>query len=525
MYIALAARNNGAAQHKIPQPLARRTAIVGSAKGQPRLTNLRVVGHSQKRASSSLAMALGPGPPVKKCRIVEKFASSCAVSRMPAPLPQPLEPSPAIGGRRKSAKPPAPRKDTKSGGSGSYCEPGSVFEGDLEHVQRHRAEGRDRNCLRCIYLSDPRKLEQCAGLPLPSGGSRIWLEPAPSHKGGSWGLGCRICAWHQSRRCGEAKAPPAVGAKLARKRRKKMGKDPEMLRRPQARFSKFANFAWRQPSQMAKTLEQHGNSQAHEVAYKAMLQMQDALEMRPQACVTTARAIIDSAAKQIFKGRVPKPQDWLDCFVESSNLVSWRKQAKLRIGKSGQTAQLDSGEPLAPLEASQSHSPMAAICPSENRQPLAAPRETPDSLRKRRRKQVKIIAECVRRRHRDVLRRARFCSLSLDEAQGRKRIHFRCDYDEPPWYYQGTLGVFQVGAKTMEEGEEDHALKAMTRLDEFISKFCTPLRKSSLGTECDQDLKDHLMKIVVTISADGGPSERRAILLACQPGAQFFVKK
>ena len=60
MYIALAARNNGAAQHKIPQPLARRTAIVGSAKGQPRLTNLRVVGHSQKRASSSLAMALSP---------------------------------------------------------------------------------------------------------------------------------------------------------------------------------------------------------------------------------------------------------------------------------------------------------------------------------------------------------------------------------------------------------------------------------------------------------------------------------
>ena len=124
-----------------------------------------------------------------------------------------------------------------------------------------------------------------------------------------------------------------------------------------------------------------------------------------------------------------------------------------------------------------------------------------------------------------MLRRARFCSLSLDEAQGRKRIHFRCDYDKPPWYYQGTLGVFQVGAKTMEEGEEDHALKAMTRLDEFISKFCTPLRKRELGTICDQDLKDHLMKIVVTISADGGPSERRAILLACQPGTQFLVKK
>jgi len=313
---------------------------------------------------------------------------------------------------------------------------------------------------------------------------------------------------------------------LRRKHRKTISKDPEMLRRGQARFSKFAHFAWRQtsPANIFATLEQHGTSQAHEVAYKAMLQMQDALQMRPQdACVTTAQASIDSVAKQTFKGRVPKPQDWLECFVDSSNLVSWRKQAKLRIGKSGQTAQLDSDEPLAPPEASQLHSPIAAICPSEHRQPLAAPRETPDSLRKRHRKQVRIIAECVRRRHREVLRRARFCSLSLDEAQGRKRIHFRCDYDKPPWYYQGTLGVFKVGAKTMEEGEEDHAVKAMTRLDEFITKFCTPLRKSSLGTECDQDLKDHLMKIVVTISADGGPSERRAILLACQPGAHLYV--
>ena len=56
------------------------------------------------------------------------------------------------------------------------------------------------------------------------------------------------------------------------------------------------------------------------------------------------------------------------------------------------------------------------------------------------------------------------------------------------------------------------------RLDEFFTKFCTPLRKSTLGTECDQGLKDHLLKIVVTISADGGPSERRALFLACGPG-------
>ena len=154
-------------------------------------------------------------------------------------------------------------------------------------------------------------------------------------------------------------------------------------------------------------------------------------------------------------------------------------------------------------------------------QPLAAPRETVDNLRKRRRKQTRIMAECVRAKHRKVLRKARFCSLALDEAQGRKLVHFSCENHKPPWYYQGTLGIFKVGAKTMEEGEQDHALKAMTRLDEFITKFCTPLRKTSLGTECNQELKDHLLKIVATVSADGGPAERRAVFLACQPGLHF----
>ena len=70
----------------------------------------------------------------------------------------------------------------------------------------------------------------------------------------------------------------------------------------------------------------------------------------------------------------------------------------------------------------------------------------------------------------------------------------------------------------MEEGEQDHASRAMKRLDEFLSRFCTPLRNASLGTQCDEELKKHLLKIVVTISADGGSAERRAIYLACDPG-------
>jgi hypothetical protein len=306
----------------------------------------------------------------------------------------------------------------------------------------------------------------------------------------------------------------ALVGKPKRKHQKKLLKDLKLRRRSQARFSKFASFTWRQPTQIRKNLEQHGTCQAHEKAVKAMLQKEDGLETRPQASAIAAPPATNQAAQRAFKGRVPKPAHWKDCFVESSNMVSWRKQAKLHLGRSGQ-----SSKPSALPTNSDQDSSNVAPGPSTQCQPLVDTGETCRNLHQRRRKQCRIIAECVRLRHRRILKKARFCSLAFDDAQGKKLVHFRCDYHKPPWYYQGTLGVFKVGAKTMAEGGQDHALQSMTRMDEFISKFCTPLRKSSLGTECDQELKDHLLKIVVNISADGGAAERRAIFLACYQGS------
>jgi hypothetical protein len=80
------------------------------------------------------------------------------------------------------------------------------------------------------------------------------------------------------------------------------------------------------------------------------------------------------------------------------------------------------------------------------------------------------------------------------------------------------MGVYKVAATTMEEGEQDHALKSLTRLNEFLTRFCTPLRKKVLGTQCDQELKDHLLQIIVTVSSDGGAAERRALYIASEPG-------
>ena len=454
--------------------------------------------------------------------LIQKGAAIGATS------PKPLHPKASTLG-------PKGRQKLKLGHQKMDSDPGSVFESSFEHMERHRALGHT-TCIRCHYLSEPKRLEEFAKLPVDNGhalpGGRhqpgwrereggTWLEPRSQCKGGQWGLGCRACAWYRATNGPEGKVVQREKFRKHRKRLVTPGKP--RARWSQARFSTFANFAWRRSSHMAQDLEQHGNSKAHETACRAMLHKAHQDVNTGKRSATPAPPTRDPRAEQTFKGRVPKPKDWLDGFVDSSNCVSCRKQAKLSEGKSGETPAPDPGEPLAPWEAPKQDQPRAGATPTafKQGQPLAAPKVKAlhlKNVRKRRRKQSLIFAECVRQRHREVLRKARFCSLALDEAQGRKLVRFRCDFHKPPWNYSGTLGVFKMGPKTLEEGEEDHALRSMRRLDEFITKFCTPLRKRSLGSECDQELKDHLLEIVKTISADGGSAERRAIFLACKLG-------
>lgn len=503
MYSFLADRPSGASQGPSHGPA--RSSGGGSGKGAMVKSPPREPHATKRSCGTSLADALSGQPPPKKTR---------------------TEPKAAIG--------------AKKGSSSSGLGTGSVFESDMEHVKQHRREDSKQaeRCVRCIFASHPRSFEASARLPRKSGGSATWLEPRPTHMGGSWALGCRICAWYSA-------TLPAKGCSIhgglqqkvgiKRKHRKLDAKDPALRARSQVRFSKFAMFKWSatgtarkknsRTATIARLIEQHGNSAAHEVAYRAMLQKEDACEIRPLA-EPEPQAAANPLARKTFKGRVPKPLDWLDSFVESSNLVSWSKQARMHTQKSGQA----SGEPSAPEPEVVRHiwdppaqqaegQPLAAS--QAGRRSLAGPRETGNGLRKRRRRQTRIMAEVVRRRHRRILGKAKFCTLALDEAQGRKLVHFRCDYHKAPWHYQGTLGIFKMGAQTVEEGEGDHAKKAVKRLDEFITKFSTPLRKASLGTTCDNEFREHFLKIVTTISADGGAAERRAIYLAGAWGSPF----
>ena len=60
---------------------------------------------------------------------------------------------------------------------------GSVDESDDMHLARHAGPA-GQNCLRCVWIRDKKRLAHIAP----------WAWGRPSHLGGPWGLGCRICA-------------------------------------------------------------------------------------------------------------------------------------------------------------------------------------------------------------------------------------------------------------------------------------------------------------------------------------------
>ena len=492
------------------------STLGGSTMSLRKALQQSVAQGSQRGASAD------PTPPSKRAKLSSQFRSMFST----------LAHQSGHVGHASPWQPPLKKgqKHCQFGSIGSQtpdADLGHVLESWTKHAQRHQHQINGNvqalKCLRCLYTTN--KLQPYAKMPLNQNaraGTETWLDPRPGQLGGQWGLGCRICAWH--RQSHVYKRRKDYGNKSRNAGHVKRGAVHKGG--APARFSKFAYFTWRNSAQFAKTLEQHGCSERHKAALRAyQAHVIDYTQAgQPLAATNVSKAFAKPQASQeealIFKGRVPQLEGWRSCFAEASHFISYHKQAKLSSMQAGEEPAPDT--PQATLVAPNLDNPGVATEGPQAGQALATPTGPAKSeglnLRKRRRKQARIIAEVVRRRHRGVLRKARFCSIALDEAQGRKLVRFRCDFHKPPWSYSGTLGVFSCGARTLGEGAEDHAQRAMTRLDEFITKFSTPLRKASLGTECDQELKDHLLKIVKTISADGGPAERRAIFLACQPG-------
>ena len=126
------------------------------------------------------------------------------------------------------------------------------------------------------------------------------------------------------------------------------------------------------------------------------------------------------------------------------------------------------------------------------------------------------MAELTRRRIREVLRQATSISLSLDEGKYRKIVRFRADLPSRQratsgslWRHvgasgfcaSGVLGLLDCAKKHAEDFEEDHAVTAVKQLDDFLTRFCTPLgrvprRRAPQPLACDEALKKHIRENV-----------------------------
>ena len=101
------------------------------------------------------------------------------------------------------------------------------------------------------------------------------------------------------------------------------------------------------------------------------------------------------------------------------------------------------------------------------------------------------MAEVLRKKIRKVLGQATAICLSIDECKHRKIVRFRADlataYCAHPGSHwrvgasgfsqAGVLGLLDCSKKVLSDFEEDHAVTAVRKLEDFLTSFCTPLER------------------------------------------------
>ena len=338
-------------------------------------------------------------------------------------------------------------------------------------------------CIRCDLHRDRKSYEAVA---MFEGKQQSWLTIG-AHRG-VWGMGCSVCA-----------KVAAAGAHIG------------------SRWSKFARFQVRPPSRYRarEALVQHAASLSHRRAC-GMLRRVQPLARKPtgQPIVVrqtqprppqTSNSIGDANIKrcEVFRGNVPSAVEWQDAWaVLSDQGGTLRGQARIEDKRNSETCQ---------------HG-------SVNRR------------RKRLRNQLQIMAEVIRRNIRRILSEATNITLAIDEAQHYKIVRFRAALAEPQplardCFYgrisasnhcvSGVLGILDCSKKHAKDFEDDHAVTAAYQLDDFLTRFCSPLgpadgHRAPQPLACDATLKAEIIKKVTCFAADGAAKERRALSVAAR---------
>ena len=354
-----------------------------------------------------------------------------------------------------------------------------AFDGRVSETTHVQAHGNRKNfCIRCEYQKQRRMYG--ARCSLPTNG-RSWLCSGVYR--GLWGLGCSMCAQYAS-----------SGGRCAN-----------------GRYSKFAKFNVRPTSRFHAwyLFEQHERSKSHRVACglhrtrpfeggaAASRVRVDVARMPPdlptEAAASGAPSCDDDAA--LLQGNVPTAIQWRHAWATVSERVSLRKDGRVH---------------------DKEHSPAEAQA---------------NKIRKRLRKQLVVMAEALRAQIRQDLRRATSISLAIDESKYRKVLRYRIDRPSASrgrhvgasgFNSSGVLGIIDCSKKHPQDFEDDHAVTAVKQMRSFITKFCTPLGRTTPGRRwpqplaCDEALRDHILSSVKILAADGGSKERRAVFLAAR---------
>ena len=373
----------------------------------------------------------------------------------------------------KKTMPPAVSGATSAAAKDVDLLVGPVCETDAQHIARHA--GLRVKCIRCVEIKHREQIRCIAP----------WASARPTHLGGSWRMGCRICAVGRKNAAVLANRAAHIAAN------KKKGVCKQAISRASRwAFFQFINQRSTSISRLNNALKYHAASDFHRTAMGVIAErptsymvarhldapttvnanrwspvvapcsmtfnltsrrvaapVQPAAPRAGQLVAPKAIDSLDAVAGHIhdpFRGRsVPQRQEWMDVWADSTSYVSIRKHESLKE-KRGELKKATSG------------------------------------LRKRHRAMIRIAAEVVRADVRKTLREATSITLAVDECDTRKVLRVRCDTPEPPYQWDGAICIckklFGITGDISRELKDDYAVQNRRLFEQTLESFYMPLK-------------------------------------------------
>ena len=278
----------------------------------------------------------------------------------------------------------------------------------------------------------------------------MWLAERPIVWGGTWGLGCALCADAAARR--HAVAGDALASAQGASPRRRV-------------TCKWSRYEVRCLGLQAEHVKQHGHQDCHKVSVQAFL--------RPGEVVTNwlQRDHMDDA---LLSGAVPQPPDWLRAWSAARELDSWTAASRM----------------------------------AHTEHFIASIRPKPVQRRSFQ-QMVLVMREVVREQKRQWIRDCSSISISFDDWKGVKAVKWKCDtplihvgavVGEINYARHGILGCFEpLRDAALEDMSQDYAQRTCVTIMQMVANFATHL----VGGAIDTGIVDEFKKSATSLIVDG----------------------